>query len=435
MTPVTPSPTSFVTFLRPFVRQFPFDETCVQIMDELEARSWQVPGVSVTFHAYGTGEQKFRSVKRIDTEDVTIKFGRQQRLLHGGRFYDTAAAHQIAIPGRLLAVYQGESGPTFYLYVGDNWAHDRQKFIDGGKVNSKLRGEPRTYLTYGPGCDCRRSFKDALKASFDAAQELRHWHTGQRAPLLVCHDDLDREYRPVGDDPTVLRTVDIMTEVDAYLVEHLLTKIQAYPLLRAPTVVDPSPPSAPPPAELGTIFCLGNHRDAKRICAGKVDPSQQHPADRYGMLTEGLRLVPYSSRGDMTIPPNAHDSFLWCGLARDPDDARSAKIFGDELSSRDEHVILVKPRTANQIYIVDHAAYRRRKSELAMSMTMASVMNAPEQVRECMIARGRTILPIADYRGGFEEPIILIGRELGLDEVEVLGRRIDSTDLTDPRSP
>ena len=36
------------------------------------------------------------------------------------------------------------------------------------------------------------------------------------------------------------------------------------------------------------------------------------------------------------------------------------------------------------------------------------------------VARARTLTPINEYQGGFTKPVLLIARELGLDEVEIV---------------
>jgi hypothetical protein len=62
-------------FLYPISRQFPVDEVCGQIVRELEKRNWQVPGIVVDFHDYGTGAQKFRMVSNIRGEEFRLHFG------------------------------------------------------------------------------------------------------------------------------------------------------------------------------------------------------------------------------------------------------------------------------------------------------------------------------------------------------------------------
>ena len=141
------------TFLYPKSRQFPFDEVCEQIVRALEERNWRVPGIKVEFDTYGRGTRQYRLVRYIKGDDFRLWFCRVQANM--GDWNDTAAINEIVIPGKDLRVYEDESGPTLYVYVGRNWRRDREAFINHSKVNSKLMGEPRTYLKYSGSCDCR----------------------------------------------------------------------------------------------------------------------------------------------------------------------------------------------------------------------------------------------------------------------------------------
>jgi hypothetical protein len=141
------------TFLYPNSRQFPFDEVCEQIVRALEERNWSVPGISVDFDVYGTGAQKYRCVRYIKGDDFKLWFCRIQANM--GSWNDTAAVTEIVIPQKELHVYEDESGPTYYEYVGKNWDVHKESFLKDGKINSKLRGQPRTHIKYEGGCDCQ----------------------------------------------------------------------------------------------------------------------------------------------------------------------------------------------------------------------------------------------------------------------------------------
>ena len=43
-------------FLYPYSRQFPFDEVAEKIVRAIEKRNWKVPGITVEFDIYGSGE-------------------------------------------------------------------------------------------------------------------------------------------------------------------------------------------------------------------------------------------------------------------------------------------------------------------------------------------------------------------------------------------
>ena len=229
-----------VQFLYPTSRQFPFDEVCEQIVRGLEKRSWRVPGIDVKFHYYGSGEQKYRTLSHITSADFKLLFHRGQGTLPGGRWNNTAAITEIVIPHKELHVYDDESGPAFYLYVGKHYERDREWFLNGSKVNSKLNREPKRYLKYNGGCDCQNragtSFETVgflmatLTGDVKTLAQMKHTHRGQRPPILVHTNDLGREYDPEGDEPKIFRTAEVMKEFQQYLEDFVLGTIVSHPI-------------------------------------------------------------------------------------------------------------------------------------------------------------------------------------------------------------
>ena len=132
-------------FLYPHSRQFPFDEVAEKIVRELQKRNFSVPGITVDFDFYGSGEAKYQHVYHVIGNDFKLSFMRVQRSLGNG-WNDVAALYEICIPKQILAVYNDESGPTYYLYVGEDWEKDKNWFMNSIKVNAKYRHETRKYL-------------------------------------------------------------------------------------------------------------------------------------------------------------------------------------------------------------------------------------------------------------------------------------------------
>lgn len=201
-------------FLYPTSRQFPFDGACEQIVRALQARNWEVPGFSIEFHDYGSGAQKLRRVSAIKSDqsaialghhDVAIKFGRPQGPLPGGRWNDTAAVDEVQMAKRALHVYDDESGPTYYVYVGSDWERDRATWWSC--PNARLNEKPRLCVRYSGG-------------------GLRR---GLRAATLIWDQD-EREYGPVGREPRSFETTKVMEEFRAYLRDVVLPAIEAHPV-------------------------------------------------------------------------------------------------------------------------------------------------------------------------------------------------------------
>ena len=405
-------------FLYPNVQQFPFDETCGEIVRGLEKRNWQVPGIDVEFHEYGSGAQKFRNVSWIKSQDFKLWFCRVQRTMPGGRWNDVAAVTEIVIPKKKLRVYEDESGPTFYLYVGNDYERDCDKFMNGSKVLSKLYGKPKMYLEYNGECHC-----GSTKQYWD--MNLPHTHPGHRPPLLVHTNDLGREYDPEGNEPCDFDTAEVMDEFKRYLEEVVLKMVVSHPIPMKKVDAFALPEPIPFPESVGSLFCFGEYRDAERIKLGKAEPvlPDLHPADCYGLSGGGYRLMSLGTSSDGTVPKVAYEGFLWCGVGEVTAETtiESLEVPGHYRWPDERFVISVKPNRANDIYIADHFQHERRRAALSSIVKAegrSSFTNA--EVADFTRARARTIIPISEYRGGYEQPVVLINRELSFDEVEVV---------------
>lgn len=398
-----------VEFLYPISRQYPFDEVCERIVRALEERNWEVPGMAVELDDYGSGDQRFRLVRYIKGRDFRIHFGRAQRRMPGGHYNDTAAVSDITIPMKELCVYEDETGPTFYLYVGVAWERDRKKFMDGLKVNSKLNGKRRMYLMY----------KGAFHIDQCSYPASRH---PQRRTYLVHTNDLGREYNPEGDEPRFFVTSEVLEEFRQYLEQTVLAAIMSHPIPeeKIDTLATPGPIAFP--ASIGPLFCFGDYREAEQIKQGRADPKKLEPADRYGLSGSGYRLMSLGTPNDGTVPEIAYKGFLWCAIGEVTAETEidSLKVPGHHRwSDRERFVIRVKPNRANGIYIADHAPYEKRRKELA-DATPGRDRFTDEEVADFTRTRARTIIPITEYKGEFEQPLVLICRELSFDEVKVV---------------
>lgn len=420
-------------FLYPFVLQFPFDEACNNIIHELEKRNWHVPGIEVEFYTYGSGAQKFRMVGELKGRDFRLVFHRVQRTMPGNRWNDTAAVTDLYIPKKVLNVYEDESGPTFYLYVGKDWERDREEFMTGSKLNSRLDRKPKSYLVYRGGCLCRAAASELvgpdwltsmLAKDTDALSRLRHTHSRCRPPHLLHDNDPEREYSPEGSEPKIFDTDEVMEEFRRYLEEVVLPLILEQPLPDETTDSLAEPEPIPFPDTIGPIFCFGEDRDAERIKQGQGDENRLLPMDRYGLVGSGYRLVPLDINLDGTVPKEAYDGYLWCGLGEvtAETDIHSLDVPGHiRWSNRERYTFRVKPDRANSIFVADHGQYEKRRIEVVGQATLDGRKRLTDgEVAEIILARARTMVPLSEYRGGFAKPVLLIGRELGLHEVEVV---------------
>lgn len=399
-----------VKFLYPTSRQFPFDEVCEKIVRRAEEKNWNIPGLRFEFDEYGTGEHKFRYVSRIYGSDFQIYFCRVQGSL-SGNLNDIAAVTTISIPKMEINVYSDESGPRLFVYVGKKWETDKNWFMGGIKIHSKMDKKPRLYLVYTGGCQ---------KPS---GSGMQFTYSGRRSPYLVNYDDLGREYSAEGKEPNYYGTAKVLNRFTAWLENNVLKLV-----CQAKDVENPSPffipeTFVPWPEKIHLpLFTFGGQDDNSRIKQGKADKNKLEPQDRYGLLGAGRRLVPWDVSNDGTVPELAYDGFLWCGLGSVDQKTKieSLKIPGhSRWSDRDRFIVCIKPKSANNIFIADMSAREEYKAEWFNDHPGQKSLSH-EAYREFLLISGRTIIPITDYKGDYKEPVVLINRDLSFDEVEVV---------------
>lgn len=381
-------------FLYPRSRQFPFDEVAEQIVRELEKRNFKVPGITVDFDQYGSGELKYQRVFHVVGEEFKLTFMRIQGLLDGD-FNDIAALSNLYIPKQILNVYSDESGPTYYLYVGENWEADKNWWYEGIKVNAKLDKEPRRYLKY-----------------------IGNNRYHERASKLLIYTDIDREYSPIEGEPIELNLTQKFDEFTTWLEEHVLQYILSFKeadIILPPTQEEELIPYHGPWKQFYTM-CTGSMVD--RITTGKSEPQKLPPEERYAYAGTGNRLVTLDVPRKDRFPEVAYEGFIWCNVT-----SKLSYVVTNNMTFLwyAHYLISITPKYANHIYVVDNAKYVEKRKELFEAIAPRERLT-DEEFGDVLAARGATIVPITEYQGDYADPIVLIDRELDFDEVEVISK-------------
>jgi len=193
------------TFLAPKSRAYPhLDEAASELVALL--REHPVHGLTMTTRHYGGGYEVVESVRGDEWARehklplFCLSFGRPQGRASDPYWNDCGALAAICVERKHLRIYGDLSGPAFGLFVGNEAAWERgadQWLRYGPGVNSRLRGEARTYLRYSGRAD----------------SEGRRIASHRINPYLVHTDDLGREYSPVGDEPRVFNTIEVLQEM------------------------------------------------------------------------------------------------------------------------------------------------------------------------------------------------------------------------------
>ncbi|MBQ2836006.1 MAG: hypothetical protein IJE68_04160 [Clostridia bacterium] len=385
-------------FLYPYSRQFPFDEVAEKIVKAMEKRNWKVPGITVEFDTYGSGETKYKMVSKIKGDNFELFFCREQGRLNK-TWNDTAALCRVHIPKQSIEVFEDESGPRYYLYVGKNWEEDKTWFINSIKVHSKLNKEPRRYLCYKGNT------------------------YNSRAIELVYDNDLGREYSPIGSEPRKINLEQKFKEFASWLEEFVLGYILNFP--EENVVEEYIAELIPYKGPWTTVFSLCDEKDAERILQGKENPNKLPLQDRHAYFGTGHRLVPLDVSCEGGFPEIARDGFIWCDV--NPNINQNSKT--NEISRcvdlemralfGKNYIVAVRLKYANDVYVADNAKYEETRHQLFEVIAPRDILT-DEEFGEALAARGTTIVPITEYKGDYKEPIVLINRELDFEEIEWL---------------
>ncbi|MBP3708017.1 MAG: hypothetical protein J6J36_05370 [Clostridia bacterium] len=386
-------------FLYPHSRQFPFDSIASDIITELEKRNWRVPGIVVEFDSYGSGEAKYKKVRYIRGQDFKLTFSRKQGMLDS-RWSDTAALCSVHISHECLEVFEDESGPKYYLYVGDKWQEDKNWFMNSIKIHAKLNKEPRRYLLYLGN------------------------HTGEngvRSSMLINTTDCDREYAAMDNEPQSISLDETFERIIGWLKANVLDNILNNP---EPTLVEETHEKLVPyngPWE--RIFSICPSSDLDRIRKGIENPEQLPPEDRYASFGSFPRLVPLWVRAKTNLSKVARDEFCWCDTnQRITNENGKQKISCHIISELVSHfpcskLVSIKLKYANNVYVIDDAEFDETKQKLSKKIK-PRIRLTNDELSKAFVARAATIVPINEYKGGYQKPVVLIGRELDFDEIE-----------------
>ena len=364
-------------FLYPHSRQFPFDEVAEKIVRELKKRNFDIPGIEVELDSYGSGEEKYIYVSMIKGADFKLWFCRVQGQLSKSK-NDIAAIHEIKIPRQELCVYEDESGPTYRIYVGDDWEKDKEWFFNTIKIHAKLRGESKKYLIYSGN-----TYKS-------------------RAVYLLPDKDLGREYEPEEGEPQRIEVKDVFSNITEYLTKNVLEYILKFP--EAEVIVDPKIEEVIPYKGKHTLlYSLCNGKDKYIIDTGKKNPLELPPEKR---------CVRFGMRG------------IWCDIntsGKITREATKSDFLPEVVWNMDWmtslYIVAIRPKYANGIFVIDESKFEERRQELFKQIAPRDTLT-DEELDSVYDARKATEIPVNDYKGDYKKPIVIITRELDFDEIE-----------------
>jgi hypothetical protein len=235
------------------------------------------------------------------------------------------------------------------------------------------------------------------------------------------YDALDPRGADWRTDNSELNWKEVENNAILWLYDNVLVPIRKAPKPEQQT----KPPEAVPfPEHLfaGPLFTFMPHHDIERLMLLKSSPENAHPHERWAKQPDEA-LVPGTILPTPETRPIIRNVYTWCGIdtvdrAEEPQAYKKIGFLERRTISTAlgdaEDIVTVKPKNATNIFVIDWRAWEAYREEMAKTRTTLS----DEEFAENHAALVRTMVPVAEYDGSYQKPIILIARNLEFDEVE-----------------
>ncbi len=352
--------------------------------DELE-----IPGIGkIKVNMHQSGDGIFTSISTLESPTFRIWNCRPSGVKYLNRNNDLSRPSEIKIkPKRLeIELYEDDSG----IFVG----------LEGKRFTN---GRWRTRFGHGYDSDSQR---DELYRTWSGPNQMAGPDRGYQSNNGWEEDQTEHSWKEIEDQAII------------WLVDNVLNPIRKTPLPEKQVNLPPREEPFPED-KVGPLFAFVEMRELERIVRIRDNPNRAYPDER-AAVSPNPRLLPlYVDKQD--LPEEVHDGYIWCGVGEISADMDISNIKiakhernTDSLLGRNEGLVEVKPLIAEDIYVIDWQEwddYRKRTFKPGHDTL------TDEEVAEMYRAVGKTFIPITKYKGGYKHPVVLIGRNLELDEI------------------
>lgn len=358
-----------------------------------------IPGlgeVKVTMHQSGDGV--FSTIGTVEGETFKIWNCRASGVRYMDRLIDisrpttvTIKDPQESLPDKAkttkIDLYQDDSG-TFVELDGRRFTNTRWQTAEGRGYSSDWQRDD-LHRTYSGG------------------------------------NDMDPRYQEVNsgwrNDKTILSWKEVEEDAIVWLAENVLNPLKEAP---KPESQETSLPEEEPFPEdkVGPLYAFVDEDVLRKVALIKDNPGKAYPDERKA-VRPGLQLLSLDMpRGD--APEVVYDGFVWCGVGEidHETDLNKVKTIGKEYRWEDrvsgsQGVAVISPKTATDVYVVD---WQEWEDYGERTFTSTHDRLTDSEYAEMHQEVAKTIVPITQYEGNYRKPIVLIGRDIELDEVEAV---------------
>lgn len=211
-------------------------------------------------------------------------------------------------------------------------------------------------------------------------------------------------------------------EMIIWLAENVLNPLRTAP--KPDRQATEKPEEEPfPEGKIGPLYTFIKEEVLRKIALIRGNPSKAYPDERKA-VSPSWRLVPVGTplRGASRI---AYDGFVWCGVGEMNEESASEPnmeiglVYKHTGFSEQEGVAVINPKTATDVYVVDWQARNEVREQFRLkALDEGRDRFTDDEVGDIEIAVAKTLVSITEYKGEYKKPIVLIGRDLEIDEIE-----------------
>ena len=393
-------PTPFAyNLLTPCAYEYPFDRPAQRIFEVFRHHNWDIPGCKVEFIRDLTGKEKVVKVRRIVGSNFMLEFSRAYR---GGGPRRALEVGMIHVGKKAIQVFEDSGTFVAMLYRGNNeeWERDKTFFLREHQIG---------LFSHSNDCGLPIKYFESRK---------RQWTEADFVPQNRRYGEALEETFPVSD--LVNEVAEDLQKVASELWALPCPEFNENAHLTQELIEFKSPFK-------GDLFAFCEHSGYMHL----KDISHKQAVDDaedYGLspddATHGLQTLWF---GDWK-PEWGYDlrfiwsKFIWCFKANTGYLNKEApwQVRRADLIERG-YPVKIKPRWANNIFVVDEGVYWKELERFIKNLPPERTHYNITEAKNACRAIEASLIPITEYKAGrYKKPLVLIGRELGRNEVELL---------------
>jgi hypothetical protein len=380
------------------------DTLCEEIFDAVAARlprrlnayflnqekaedTLYVPGIGELTVKISSNANTFISIREIRSDSFCLHNGRCSGRQYLGNYNDVSRIGSIEIhPLRLEVTFYDDHSPRVARYKGITYqGHGDDLSFSQDDLN--LSSDPEVMAAI------------AGKDTWD----LRFGEFGRTIP-----ETLNR--------PSSIKWGHSLGEITEWLEKNVKMQLLALPECASQATTLEKKPYLD---QYPSLYTWVLSSDLTAMVLSNYDASRLRPHERL-IIKPKYRFLPYGEGEN--IPKLAHNSFIWCGIGEPipHSDPTSYNIRGQRLDSSHgdyrNQLVRIRPNSADGIYIVDYGPYETMRASLFQHTDRLSTA----QYHQTLTALVDTLVPIHQYQGGYQMPVVLSNRGFEMSEILIV---------------